>query len=299
MIMENHYNCIYMYVNKVNNKKYIGQAKNFNKRHKGHLESSNNEKNKSYNHQFHKAIRKYGISNFEIKILEENIESKKELNEKEIFYIKMYDTFKRGYNATFGGDGGNTFVDKTIDEVREIRENIAKQNSIKVVAVDINDINKVYVFNGMNDAERQLGILFNEKYLACNISRVCQYNHDQEIYKKTHKTFRTKIKNLTFFYKTDYDNMTSNDIIKILNDVVVNQLERLNSSDAKFKAKKSQESRRIPIAQYDENMNLIKIWDSGTTIRKELGIDNSSILRVCKGKQQTAGGFKWRYINES
>ena len=108
MIMENHYNCIYMYVNKVNNKKYIGQAKNFNKRHKGHLESSNNEKNKSYNHQFHKAIRKYGISNFEI-----------------------------------------------------------------------------------------------------------------------------------------------------------------------------------------------KIWDSGTTIRKELGIDNSSILRVCKGKQQTVGGFKWRYINES
>ncbi len=29
--MDNHYNCIYMYINKINGHKYVGQAKNFNK----------------------------------------------------------------------------------------------------------------------------------------------------------------------------------------------------------------------------------------------------------------------------
>ena len=37
IIMENHYNCIYMYINKINERKYVGQAKDFNKRHMTHM----------------------------------------------------------------------------------------------------------------------------------------------------------------------------------------------------------------------------------------------------------------------
>ena len=35
--MSNHFNCIYMYINKVNGKRYVGKAKDFNKRHNQHL----------------------------------------------------------------------------------------------------------------------------------------------------------------------------------------------------------------------------------------------------------------------
>ena len=52
----NHYNCIYLYINKINNKKYIGQAKDFNKRHKTRKE---NEKSKGANNLRAKKVDQY------------------------------------------------------------------------------------------------------------------------------------------------------------------------------------------------------------------------------------------------
>ena len=67
--MKNYYNYIYMYTNKINGKRYIGQAKDFNNRHRRHINSSHDSNRKrDYNTPFHRAIRKYGIENFEIKI---------------------------------------------------------------------------------------------------------------------------------------------------------------------------------------------------------------------------------------
>jgi hypothetical protein len=38
------------------------------------------------------------------------------LNELEIFFIKKYDSFKNGYNMTFGGEGGDTISMKSPEE---------------------------------------------------------------------------------------------------------------------------------------------------------------------------------------
>lgn len=127
--MNNHYNCIYMYTNKINGKRYIGQARNFNRRHRKHISSSYNEEEKyHYNVPFHCAIRKYGIENFEIKILAENIESEEKLNEYEIFFIKRYDTLannNKGYNVASGGKCANTFAGKTEKEMNDIKNKIS------------------------------------------------------------------------------------------------------------------------------------------------------------------------------
>ena len=72
---KNYYNCIYMYTNIINNKKYIGQAKNFNRRHSQHIHSANYNNRKDHNLPLHMAIIKYGIENFKINILAENVES--------------------------------------------------------------------------------------------------------------------------------------------------------------------------------------------------------------------------------
>ena len=53
------------------------------------------------------------------------------------------------------------------------------------------------------------------------------------------------------------------------------------------------------VAQYNkQTLELIKIWDSMMDVERELGIDPSSISRCCRGKQKSAGGFIWKYLEE-
>ena len=105
-------NAIYQYVNKINGHMYIGLSKDPEKRFKRHLSSSFNEKDRDYNLPIHKAIRKYGIENFEFNILEDNLKDEKEMKEREIYWISFFNTYedKKHYNATPGGDlpGKNT-----------------------------------------------------------------------------------------------------------------------------------------------------------------------------------------------
>jgi len=90
---------IYSITNNINQKQYVGLTRQSNpyNRWKKHLEDSR------YNsqHPIHRAIRKYGSDNFKFRIIEECDESK--LEEREIYYIKEFNTFYEGYNATLGG----------------------------------------------------------------------------------------------------------------------------------------------------------------------------------------------------
>ena len=92
--------CIYMHINKQNNKKYIGQTKCQNP----------NDRWRNGTHYgdtyFGRAIQKYGWDNFEHIILEKDISTQEEANDKEKYYIKYYDTMNRdkGYNLTSGGE---------------------------------------------------------------------------------------------------------------------------------------------------------------------------------------------------
>lgn len=93
---------IYKVTNNLNQKVYIGKtSETVQKRFKEHLNECQTQK--SYGRPFHQALIKYGVENFSIEILEEAPID--ELNEKEKFYIKKYDSYFNGYNATLGGEG--------------------------------------------------------------------------------------------------------------------------------------------------------------------------------------------------
>lgn len=96
---------IYKITNKINNKSYIGQSKNIEKRFDNHKQRAfvNTENNKEYDKALYRAFRKYGLENFSFEILEECQE--KDLLEKEKNWIRELDTFRNGYNETEGGEG--------------------------------------------------------------------------------------------------------------------------------------------------------------------------------------------------
>lgn len=85
---------IYKVTNKINGKVYIGQSVDIGRRWREHM----NAKDDIY---FHKAIQKYGVENFKWEVIERC--KKKDLDEREIYWIEYYDSFNNGYNCTRGG----------------------------------------------------------------------------------------------------------------------------------------------------------------------------------------------------
>ena len=49
------------------------------------------------------------------------------------------------------------------------------------------------------------------------------------------------------------------------------------------------------VIQYTLENKFVKIWDCILDVKRNLKIDNSSIVKVCKLKYKSAGGFIWRY----
>jgi group I intron endonuclease len=96
---------IYKYENKLNGKIYIGQSTNINQRYKSHLNPSRQNLKNSL---IDKAIQKYGIESFNFEILETfKNKNNDKLNQREIYWIEKYNSFKKGYNLTKGGKNFN------------------------------------------------------------------------------------------------------------------------------------------------------------------------------------------------
>lgn len=93
---------IYIIKNKINKKCYVGQSIDIDKRFKSHINGLDG--NYGHNPHFQSAWNKYGKDNFEFDVLEE-VEDTNSLDDREKYYISLYDSFNQdcGYNMTPGG----------------------------------------------------------------------------------------------------------------------------------------------------------------------------------------------------
>ena len=111
---------VYKAINKLNNKVYIGITT----KTLEHRKSIHKKDSKIKDTYFYRAIRKYGFDNFEWEEID-TATTIKELHEKEVFYIKQYDSFdnkEKGYNTTSGG--GSLY--KITEEEKAARSERAK-----------------------------------------------------------------------------------------------------------------------------------------------------------------------------
>lgn len=185
---------IYMIFNNFNDKVYIGKAKNgAEDRWKDHIgyDLQNNQ-------YIHRAMRKYGIKNFQYKILESNI-SEERLNEREKYWIAYYQSqVPNGYNETSGGDGGtgeglikwrkenaelaSAISRKTIQKALEWRENNpdktkeinekwraagqeATRKKVQMINKDTDEV--LHIFNSLTEAAHYLNKNRHTNISAC------------------------------------------------------------------------------------------------------------------------------------
>lgn len=106
---------IYKITNTINSKSYIGQTiQNVRERFYQHCATKCSKA--VSNMAIHRAIKKYGKSNFTVEVIEE-IDSAN-LNDRERYWIKYYNSYNNGYNSTKGGqDGCKPFKDLDVESI--------------------------------------------------------------------------------------------------------------------------------------------------------------------------------------
>lgn len=170
------YGVIYCISNIKNNKKYIGlTTRTIEQRFKEHTEASS---------AIGKAIRKHGIDNFRIEKIDDS-DTKEELCKKEIYWIEKYNSFKKGYNQTIGGEGVDNIYRIPIVLNFNQKEfiNFVQQENRK--EIDIN--NKIYIIQSvlLNITDTYLNVdkPIDKRYAAKFI------NNLKPIYKKAIENF--------------------------------------------------------------------------------------------------------------
>ena len=162
---------IYKVTNKITGKSYIGQtARTVKERFVEHCSSGNNT-------MLHTNIKLYGKKNFEVSILEQNIESRNLADEKERFYIEQENTlFPNGYNKATGGVKGHDLNEYSRNKLSESGKGILNSRCNKyILQYDLNGnfINKygsakeaIRVLYGYDDRNKARTILhcLNNKY---------------------------------------------------------------------------------------------------------------------------------------
>ena len=116
------YGYVYLIVNKINGKTYVGQRKT--------IKKCSSDRYMGSGKHLKLAQKKYGIENFE-KFLIQYCNSKEELDKKEIFWIAEYrNRGKAEYNIANGGQGGATCNGKHRSE--ETKRKISEANKGKI-----------------------------------------------------------------------------------------------------------------------------------------------------------------------
>ena len=274
---------IYKITNLINNQSYIGQSVDIYTRWKAH-QLLGTYQNCQYSNQLYTDIYNLGLNNFSFEIIEKT--SFKELNEKEKYWIKYYNTYENGYNLTRGGKGSPKYdydIIKFLWEQKIPAAIIAEQ--LGTSSTTINTILK------------SLGVTTQEKY-----------QQSAERIEQSHKPYRKIVyqKDLkTHFTIQIFESVAA--AAKYLNINRATFREALQKHNGEYRnyyweidnnsAKKQRDFSAKEVAQIDKITNkIINIYPSVSAAARAVGGAVPNISKACKMSNRTVKGYKWKYI---
>lgn len=253
---------IYCIENLVNGKKYIGQSIDVKRRFAQHKRSSNIKRN----YFLYQSFEKYGIENFKFYTLEEcDVDL---LNDKEKYWIEYYNTYVKGYNMTLGGDcSKNKGSEKLRNKLPKNIEVFLKHNiDISVVIVELNQ--QLEIINEWSSVQ---SCARDTKLFATNISKCASLKY-------------LSSNNRIFMYKTEVENLTP---------VEIQELRDKKRKDLNFCKTFSYKARSIDLI--DDIGNIIETYTSAHEVANKLNLDDSSIIKICKGRFKQTKGYRFQY----
>lgn len=237
---------IYMIKNMINNKVYIGQAVNIERRWHDHISELN--ENKHINTHLQRAWNKYGSNNFIFSIVEKC--SEEELNDREIYYIAKYKAHNRkyGYNKTYGGSNG-----RPTDEIRAKMSKIKKEQYKN--PVERAKMSKSKATLSKEDVLQIVGLFVTKHYSMCKLGKM--FNVDVA-------TIAPIINNTRFHI---YDNEINTVLAKY----------NLTRADLKGMKRKANNKRKL---SKKDVLNIINLYLYGYSQRKIANMYNMSDVQI-------------------
>lgn len=318
---------IYKITNKINGKCYIGQSIHIEKRWTVHKHDAFFKGGSNYDYPLYQSMRKYGLDNFAFEVIEEC--SVEELDEKEIYYIKHFNSYVNGYNQGPGGTLGH-YNKLSDDAVRKIIERLktSKDNSdiigneFGITGRTVREINLgqscrfddvSYPVRPSIAPRRETTFCVDcgkEIYYGCQRCSDCYNIFQRRAARPSPIDLAKMIVESNFTSVGKQFGLDANSIKNWCKQYgIPHRIEELTDwyyqevgiqRPGKHVEEKPKTEKRF-VQQIDPFTNMIIATYENST-QAALSLDkkkNSHIIEACNGKLEMAYGYKWRYISES
>lgn len=289
---------IYKVTDVTNNKVYVGQSCQPNKRRWQHL--SNRKEDDCL---FHRALVAHGKENFIWEIVDK-ADSLKEASELEKKYIRKFNSFKpNGYNMTKGGDGGCMWNARPVVRFTLDGEYVERYDSAGEAIKDgFHDSDVLRCCKQLSCQCKGYAFMFEDDYLERGFLRKT---------KKEPTQMRPVIQcdmngNLIARYKSAKEAAEKTGILRSRISSAANGFSKsaggyifVFEEDFPIKDLSKHEKRvkGVKIAQIDPKTNkVIATYDRTTDAARALGVNYKSIHKALSDEWRTAFGFKWKRL---
>lgn len=321
---------IYIIQNTINDKVYIGQTtQTIGIRFTNHKMASRTGEDT----KFYRAMRKHGEENFYPELLE-RVEVE-DLNDRERYWIKYYDSYYNGYNSTLGGDQPYRInYDKVVElwnsgmGVTEIARTMGHDGgAISRILKNMGEITNEEIHKRMRKNMRSIT---NEQVLEQWDAGLTPHQIHQKIGSTpetikeillengiTEQEWKIRANNnnrgtnpqqvlelwkqglcLSDIYRTIYPDHTS-----MHTKTIKKQLKELGVTDEEFNARKNSKVNQNakPVVQLTLDGEYVATYPSGRQAEIQSGVAKSQAINACcnhKPKAKTAGGYRWMFKTE-